>query len=200
MSAILSVFQHVSLVQIFSAFIVMFAIIDINGSIPIIVQLKERNLKIKPGSVFIISFIVLMTFLFVGEGLLKLFNVDISSFAVAGSIIIFVLAAEMIFDIEVFKNKSPDGSATIVPLVFPLVAGPGTVTTMLSLRAEFHGINIVFAIILNLIYVYIVLKYVYLIKRLLGDGGIYILRKFFGIILLAMGVKLFFTNLMIIIH
>ncbi|MGI6718095.1 MAG: MarC family protein [Bacteroidales bacterium] len=200
MSAILSIFQHVSLVQIFSAFIVMFAIIDINGSIPIIVQLKERNLKIKPGSVFIISFIVLMTFLFVGEGLLKLFNVDISSFAVAGSIIIFVLAAEMIFDIEVFKNKSPDGSATIVPLVFPLVAGPGTVTTMLSLRAEFHGINIVFAIILNLIYVYIVLKYVYLIKRLLGDGGIYILRKFFGIILLAMGVKLFFTNLMIIIH
>lgn len=200
MSAILSVFQHVSLVQIFGAFIVMFAIIDINGSIPIIVQLKERNLKIKPGSVFIISFIVLMTFLFVGEGLLKLFNVDISSFAVAGSIIIFVLAAEMIFDIEVFKNKSPDGSATIVPLVFPLVAGPGTVTTMLSLRAEFHGINIVFAIILNLIYVYIVLKYVYLIKRLLGDGGIYILRKFFGIILLAMGVKLFFTNLMIIIH
>lgn len=200
MSTILSFFQQISILQIFSAFIVMFAIIDINGSIPIIVQLRERKLKIKPGSVAIISFIVLMVFLFVGEGLLKLFNVDISSFAVAGSLIIFVLAAEMIFDVEIFKNKSPDGSATIVPLVFPLVAGPGTVTTMLSLRAEYASINIVIAIALNLVYVYVVLRHVHIVKRLLGEGGVYILRKFFGIILLAMGVKLFFTNLMIIIR
>ncbi len=196
----LSFFQQISFLQIFSAFIVMFAIIDINGSIPIIVQLRERKLKIKPGSVAVISFIVLMVFLFVGEGLLKLFNVDISSFAVAGSLIIFVLAAEMIFDVEIFKNKSPDGSATIVPLVFPLVAGPGTVTTMLSLRAEYASINIVIAIALNLVYVYVVLRHVHIVKRLLGEGGVYILRKFFGIILLAMGVKLFFTNLMIIIR
>lgn len=200
MSTILSFFQQISILQIFSAFIVMFAIIDINGSIPIIVQLRERKLKIKPGSVAVISFIVLMVFLFVGEGLLKLFNVDISSFAVAGSLIIFVLAAEMIFDVEIFKNKSPDGSATIVPLVFPLVAGPGTVTTMLSLRAEYASINIVIAIALNLVYVYVVLRHVHIVKRLLGEGGVYILRKFFGIILLAMGVKLFFTNLMIIIR
>lgn len=188
-----------SLQEIFTAFMVLFAVIDITGSIPIIVNLKSSGKKIKPFSASIISLGILILFLFAGEALLKLFNTDIASFAIAGSLILFALAVEMTFNIELFKNDSNQGQATIVPIVFPLVAGPGTLTTALSLRAECSIENVIIAIILNMILVLFVLKNVNFVEKLLGKNGIYISRKFFGVILLAMAVKLFISNLQILL-
>ncbi|MEG1950387.1 MAG: MarC family protein, partial [Odoribacter sp.] len=133
--------------------------------------------------------------LFIGKALLSLFNVDISSFAVAGALVLLVLAVEMIFGVEIFKNDSPCGSATIVPLVFPLIAGAASFTTLLSLRAEYNVLNIIIAVGLNMILVYFVLRYVYYVERLFGKSGIYVMRKMFGIILLAIAVRLFMTNM-----
>lgn len=178
-----------------SAFMVLFAVIDILGAIPIIIGLREKNQKIEAGKTAIISFIILVAFLFVGEALLSLFNVDISSFAVAGALVILVLAVEMIFGIEVFKNDGPCGSATIVPLVFPLIAGAASFTTLLSLRAEYNIVNIITAVALNMTVVYFVLRYVTVVERIFGKSGVYVLRKFFGIILLAIAVRLFMTNI-----
>lgn len=190
---------HFSLKESLSAFMVLFAVIDILGAIPIIVGLREKNQKIESGKTAIISFIILVAFLFVGKALLSLFNVDISSFAVAGALVLLVLAVEMIFGIEIFKNDGPCGSATIVPLVFPLIAGAASFTTLLSLRAEYNVLNIIIAIGLNMGLVYVVLKYVNVVERLFGKSGIYVMRKFFGIILLAIAVRLFMTNIASII-
>lgn len=186
---------HISFKEIVSAFMVLFAVIDILGAIPIIVSLREKNQKIESGKAAVISFIILVLFLFLGQALLELFNVDISSFAVAGALILLVLAAEMIFGVEIFKSDSPCGSATIVPLVFPLIAGAASFTTLLSLRAEYAVLNIIIAVGLNMIVVYFVLRYVYYVERLFGKSGIYVMRKFFGIILLAIAVRLFTANL-----
>lgn len=174
---------------------VLFAVIDITGSIPVIVGLKEKGLKVEPGKAAIFSTLIFLLFLFLGDAILSLFGVTIESFAVAGSIIILILAAEMILDIEIFKYNGPGGSATIVPIIFPLVAGAGALTTVLSLRAEYHDLNIIIAIILNMVIVFFALKHLNLVESLLGKGGVYILRKFFGIILLAIAVKLFVTNI-----
>ncbi|MGB4413618.1 MAG: MarC family protein [Paludibacter sp.] len=187
--------MHFSLIQITSAFMVLFAIIDILGSIPIILNIKKKSNVIHAFRASAIALVILVLFLFTGEGILKLFNVDIQSFAVAGSLIIFFFAIEMILDIEIFRNKGPEGSSSIVPLAFPLIAGPGSFTTLLSLRAEYATENILVALFLNLIFVYVVLKSTSKIEKLIGEGGIYILRKFFGIILLAIAVKLFTTNI-----
>ncbi|KIO44315.1 MULTISPECIES: MarC family protein [Sanguibacteroides] len=184
-----------SIKEIFTAFMVLFAVIDITGSAPIIMNLNSSGNKVNAEKATGISLAIFITFLFAGDALLKLFNIDISSFAIAGALVLFVLAIEMTFNIEVFRNNGPGGSATIVPVVFPLVAGAGALTTTLSLRAECHVVNIIIAIILNMAVVYIVLKNVSLVERLIGKGGVYVLRKFFGIILLAMAVKLFTTNL-----
>ena len=181
--------------QVLSAFVVLFAIIDIAGSIPVIINLQERKGKINAGKISIVSFITLTAFLFAGEVILNLFGVNVSSFAVAGSIVIFVISAEMIFDVKIFKDDSPEESSYIVPLVFPLIAGAGAFTTLLSLRAEYEKINIIIALALNMIFVYAVLKSTNKIEKIIGKGGIYILRKFFGIILLAISVKLFTSNL-----
>jgi len=181
--------------EIASAFVVLFAIIDITGSIPIIVDLKQRKGNVKSGKVSLVSFFTLVVFLFVGEGLLNLFGVNLSSFAVAGSIVIFVLAAEMTFDVRIFRDESPSEASFIVPLVFPLIAGAGSFTTLLSLRAEYEILNILLAVALNMLFVYFVLRSTDKIEKILGKGGIYILRKFFGIILLAIAVKLFTSNL-----
>ena len=184
-----------SIKEILSAFMVLFAIIDITGSIPIIIELKRKGNTIQPVSAVISSIIIFVAFLFAGDGLLSLFGVDIQSFAVAGAIVILVLAIEMILGVELMKNDGPKGSATLVPLVFPLIAGAGTLTTLLSLRAEFHIENIIVAILLNMVFVYIVLTRIDWIEKIFGQGVIYVLRKFFGIILLAMAVKLFVTNI-----
>lgn len=185
--------------QILSSFMVLFAIIDITGSIPVIISLKQKS-KVQSGKVALISFLILLSFLFVGDALLGLFGVDISSFAVAGAIIILILAAEMLLDVEIFKSNSDNGgSVTVVPLIFPLIAGTGTMTTLLSLRAEFDVENIIVALALNMLVVYLVLKYVHIAEKIIGDKGIFVLRKFFGIILLAMAVKLFTTNLVSVV-
>ncbi|MDR1273137.1 MAG: MarC family protein [Odoribacteraceae bacterium] len=185
----------ISLKEIASTFMVLFAVIDITGSIPIILQMRERGGEINAFKAAALSLVVLVSFLFIGEIVLGLFSVDPSSFAVAGALVIFVLACEMIFGIEVFKNDGPPGSSTVVPLVFPLIAGAGTLTTLTSLRADYHVVNILIAILLNILVIYLVLRKVSIVERLIGKGGVYLLRKVFGIILLAIAVKLFTSNL-----
>ncbi len=181
--------------QILSATVVLFAIIDILGSIPIILNIRAKGQKINSLVVSSFALGILMLFLFFGDFILQLFNVDIQSFAVAGALVIFVYALEMLLDVEIFRNNGPAGSASFVPIAFPLVAGPGSFTTLLSLRAEYDVVNIVVALLLNLIFVYLVLKFTSKIEKVIGEAGIYVLRKFFGIILLAIAVKLFATNL-----
>jgi multiple antibiotic resistance protein len=181
--------------DLISAFIVLFAIIDVTGSLPIFVDLKNKNRFFSPFKASFFSFLILLAFFFVGEGILRLFNVDVSSFAVAGSLVIFVIACEMTFGWEIFKMDSPGGSATIVPVIFPLLAGPGAFTALLSLKAEFSSIVIISALTLNMLLVLVVLRNVNIVEKLIGSGGIYVLRKFFGIILLAISVKLFIGNI-----
>jgi multiple antibiotic resistance protein len=187
--------MNFSFIEITSAFMVLFAIIDILGSIPIILNIKKKNNKIYAFWASLIALLILVLFLFTGEGILKLFSVDIESFAVAGALIIFIFAIEMILDIEIFRNNGPKSSSSFIPLAFPLIAGPGSFTTLLSLRAEYQIENIIVALVLNLAFVYLVLKSTNRIEKIFGEAGIYILRKFFGIILLAIAVKLFTTNL-----
>lgn len=181
--------------QMVSAFIVLFAVIDIIGSIPIIINLKERGKDVNAMKATVISFVLLIGFFYAGDMMLKLFHVDIESFAVAGAFVIFLMSLEMILDVEIFKNTGPIKEATLVPLVFPLLAGAGAFTTLLSLRAEYAPLNIVLALIVNMVWVYIVLRLTDRIERLLGKGGIYVIRKFFGIILLAISARLFTANL-----
>ncbi|MEG1587078.1 MAG: MarC family protein [Bacteroidales bacterium] len=178
-----------------SAFMVLFAVIDITGLTPILMDLQRKGGPICAEKAAGYSLFTLVAFLFLGDLLLKLFGVDISSFAVAGALIIFVMAIEMILGIEIFKFDGPAGSTTIIPVVFPFIAGAGSFTTLLSLRAEYNLLNILIALIMNILVVYIVIKKLNLLERILGNGGIYVLRKFFGIILLAISVKLFTSNL-----
>lgn len=191
---------HFSFREIISAFMVLFAIIDITGSIPIILDLKSKGSKIKPAATVLGSLAVFIIFLFAGDGLLSLFGVDIQSFAVAGSILIFILAIEMILGVEIMKTDGPSSNPTIVPLIFPLIAGAGTLTTLLSIRAEFRLENIIVALILNMIFVYLVLAKLNWIEKIFGKSVIYVLRKFFGIILLAIAIKLFITNVAAIVE
>ena len=190
-----------SVVEIISAFLVLFAIIDVTGSVPIFLNLRSQNKSINPGKAAFYSLIILVGFLFVGEWILKLFQLDISAFAVAGAIVLLILSIEMIFGVEIFRNDSTnsDNSSTLFPVVFPLIAGPGSFTTLLSMRAEYHAFNIILAVLLNMLIVYLVLRYLDLVKKLLGESGAYILRKFFGVILMAISVKLLTSNLSVLI-
>ena len=181
--------------QFLSAFIVLFAVIDIIGSIPIILDLKQKGRSVNALKATLIAFALLLGFFYAGDMMLRLFQVDIASFAVAGAFVIFLMSLEMILDIEIFKNTGPIKEATLVPLVFPLLAGAGAFTTLLSLRAEYAPINIVLALILNMVWVFIVMKLTDRIERLLGKGGIYVIRKIFGIILLAISARLFTANI-----
>ena len=179
----------------FSAFIVLFAVIDPIGAIPVIISVREQGRAISAFKAVLYSFVLMVIFFFMGEGLLQLFGVDINSFAVAGSLVLFLLAMEMVLDIEIFKNAGPIKEATYVPLVFPMLAGAGSFTTLLSLRAEYSSLNILLALSMNMIIVYIVLMTTGRIQRILGKAGMYFVKKFFGIILLAISVKLFTSNL-----
>ena len=189
----------ISFSELSRAFITLFAIIDITGSIPLILSLKSKGIDINPIRTSCVALGMMIMFLFLGERIMHLFNVDIQSFAVAGSFVLFIMALEMILDIEIFRNNGPKNMGGIVAIAFPLVAGPGSLTAMIALRAEFAPINILIALILNLVFVFLVLKSTGRIEKLLGKGGIYILRKFFGIILLAIAVKLFTSNLQYLI-
>jgi len=186
-------FFHFDSRQIITVTMVLFAIIDVVGSVPIIIQLRQKTGHIQSESATLVAGALMILFLFVGEQLLNIIGLDVSSFAIAGSFIIFILAVEMVLGINLFKDEMPQ-SASIVPLAFPLIAGAGTMTTILSLKAGYDTQNILVAIIINCLFVYLVLKNTYRIENLLGRTGLNILRKAFGIILLAISIKLFRTN------
>jgi multiple antibiotic resistance protein len=191
---------QLDLQQIVSAFIVLFAVIDIFGSTPIIINLKKQGRPVGAWKASSLSGALLLGFFFAGDAMLRLFSVDISSFAVAGALVIFLMALEMILDITIFKNQGPIKEATLVPVVFPLIAGAGSFTTLLSLKAEFHSVNIITALVLNMLCVYIVIRATDWVERKISASFIYLLRKFFGIILLAISVRLFTANFMSLIH
>jgi len=180
--------------EIFTAGMILFAVIDIIGSIPIIVDLRKKVGHIQSEKASVVAAILMIVFLFVGEEILNLIGIDVNSFAVAGSFILFFLAIEMILGVQLYKDEAPE-TAAIVPLAFPLVAGAGTMTSILSLRAEYHTINIIIAILINIIIVYLVLKSSGKIERVLGKQGINVIRKIFGVVLLAIAVKLFAANI-----
>lgn len=180
--------------EIASASMILFAVIDIIGSIPIIIDLRKKAGHIESGKATVVAGILMIVFLFVGKEILNLIGIDVNSFAVAGSFILFFLALEMILGITLYKDDAPE-TAAVVPLAFPLIAGAGTMTTLLSLRAEYETINIVAAIVLNIIFVFIVLKSSGKIEHFLGKQGINVVRKIFGVILLAIAVKLFAANI-----
>ena len=181
--------------QILSAFIVLFAVIDVLGSTPIFLSLKQQGRPVNAWKATLISLALMLAFFFAGDAMLRLFNVDIESFAVAGSLIIFLMSLEMILDVEIFKNQGPIKEATLVPVVFPLLAGAGSFTTLLSLRAEYAQVNIIIGLLLNMVFVYIVLKATDRVEKVISKAAIHLLRKFFGIILLAISVRLFTANL-----
>ena len=193
----MSFFSTFSTVEFLSAFIVLFAVIDPIGIMPIILSIRGKGKIINPNKAVLYSFSLMFLFFFVGDWILNLFGVDINSFAVAGALIIFLMAIEMVLDIEIFKDSSiAANNATMVPVVFPLLAGAGSFTTLLSLKAEYASVNILIALLVNAVVVYFMLKSTSYLQRLLGKGGIYFTRKFFGIILLAISVKLFTSNLL----
>jgi len=181
--------------QLLKSTMVLFAVIDIVGSIPVLMDVKRKSGDIHPGRASLVALGIMLAFLFVGEGIITFLGVDVNSFAVAGSFVLFFMALEMILGIELFKTDPTSmKTATIVPVAFPLIAGAGSMTSILSLRAEFAQLNIMIAIIINMAIVFIVLKNLGRLERILGEGGIAVLRKVFGIILLAIAVKLFASN------
>lgn len=186
--------------QILTAFMVLFAVIDIIGNIPIIIDLRKKVGHIQSEKASLIAGVIMIVFLFLGQSLLSLIGIDVNSFAVAGSFILFFIALEMILGITLYKDdgNSAPITATVFPLAFPLIAGPGSLTTLLSLRAEFEIQNIIVAVVLNVFFLYIVLKTSSKIESLIGPSGIQIIRKVFGVILLAISVKLFAQNIKIL--
>ena len=176
-----------------TSFMVLFAVIDILGSVPIIVSLRQKFGKIESEKAAIVAGLLMISFLFIGNNILKFIGVDVNSFAIAGAFVIFIIAIEMILGIEIHKTNQPQ-AASIVPIAFPLIAGAGTLTTTLSLRAEYHDINIIFGIVLNTILVYVVLRLAPWIEKKLGEGSLQVLQKVFGIVLLAISIKLFTAN------
>lgn len=184
-----------SLKEILSVTLILFSVIDIIGSVPIIIDLRKKAGHIQSEKATIIAGIIMVAFLYLGESILRLFGVDIQSFAIAGAIIIFLIGLEMILGRHIFRPDAEPGTSSIVPLAFPLIAGAGTMTTIISLKAEYDTMNILIGISLNLVFVYVVLKSSEWIERKLGTAGTDLLRKVFGIILLAIAIKLFKTNL-----
>jgi multiple antibiotic resistance protein len=179
-----------NIVEILKVTMVLFAVIDIIGSIPVILSLKQRLGSINPLKASLVSLLIMVVFLFVGQSILNLIGITEGDFAIAGSFVLFFVALEMILGIRIYRDEDVS-TASVVPLAFPLIAGTGTLTTLLSIRAEYNLLSILIAIVINVIVVYFVLRYLNLLERLLGIGGIAILKKVFGIILLALAIKLF---------
>lgn len=184
-----------NLKEIFSVTLILFSVIDILGSIPFIILIRKREGKIQAEKATIISAGLMIIFLYLGQSILQLFGLDVASFAVAGAIVIFIVAMEMILGITLIKDDpNSKGSGSVVPLAFPLIAGAGTLTTILSLRAVFEEVNILTGIILNLVIIYIVLRSSAWLERVIGESGFAVLRRVFGVILLAISVKIFKSN------
>ena len=181
--------------QVLSSFIFLFAIVDPLGNIPVTLNMERKGVKISPWQVSLATIIILITFLFAGEWVLKLFGVKIEYFAIAGGFVIFLMALEMVLDITIFKNEGLEGSGSIVPLAFPMYAGPGAFTAVLSITAEYDIINLVVAIALNTVLLFVILSGTKWLTKYIGQTTLYILRKFFGIIVLAIACKLMFANL-----
>ena len=188
-------FSSFNWVELFKVSTVLFAVIDIVGSVPLIIKIKERAGDIHEIRTSAVSLIIMIGFLFLGDSILKLFGVTVEAFAVAGAMILFAMALEMILGVRLFRDEVSGKTASVVPLAFPIIAGAGTMTTLVSLKAEYHEINIITGILINVLIVYITLKLTRRIEKLLGEGGIAILKKVFGIILLAIAIKLFTSNL-----
>ncbi len=179
--------------NILTVSMILFAVIDIIGSIPVIIQIRQKTGTIHPEKATMVAFLIMLLFLFLGENILKFMGIDVSSFAIAGSFVLFFLALEMILGIRLYRDELP-ATASVVPIAFPLIAGAGTMTTLLSLRAEFNSLEIITGIILNLVLVYLCLKNLRFLEKLLGPGGIGVMRRVFGFILMAIAVKLFRAN------
>ena len=188
-----TILHYFNFKEIISVTMILFAIIDIVGAIPIIIQLRKKAGHIQSEKASMVALILMIIFLFLGEQLLAVIGLDVKSFAIAGSLVIFIIALEMVLGANFFKDEIPD-SVSIVPLAFPIIAGAGTMTTLLSLKSEYETQNIIFGIIINMIFVYAVLKNTLRLENLLGKTGLNILRKAFGIILLAIAIKLFRHN------
>lgn len=188
--------MEINITEIAAAFMILFAVVDIVGSIPLIVEIKRKSGELHPVRATAVSFVIMIAFLFLGVKLINLIGIDVNSFAVAGSFVLFFLALEMILGIQIFKEdeQTPKSTASIVPLAFPIIAGAGSMTTIISLKAEYESVNIAIAIFLNMVLVFAVLKSTNKIEKMLGLAGIAILRKVFGIVLLAIAVKLFTSN------
>ena len=184
--------------QVLSSFIFLFAIIDPFGNIPITLNMIKKGVKISPLKVCIATIVILITFLFAGEWVLKLFGVKIEYFAIAGGFVIFLMALEMVLDVTIFKNEGLEGSGSIVPLAFPMYAGPGAFTALLSITAEYDIINLVISVALNTVALFFVLRGTNWLNKYVGQTTLYILRKFFGIIVLAIACKLMFGNLALV--
>ena len=186
--------MHIDPKELLTVTFTLFAVIDIVGSVPILISLKEKMGGIRELRATLISGALMILFLFVGKGFLNLLGLDVRSFAVGGSIVIFILGLEMVLGLEFFKSESNVKAATVVPIAFPLIAGSGTLTTLMSLKANYGETTLLIAILINLIIVFAVLKSLGAIARLLGPAGLIAVRKFFGVILLAIAVKIFATN------
>lgn len=196
----LEILKQFDLTQFIGAFVVLFAIIDIVGTLPVVMNLQHNGRKVSASRASIISLILFIGFMYMGKAFLSLFSLDVSSFAVAGSIIVFIIAMEMVLDIEIFRTNSSVGNdATFTPVVFPLIAGAGSFTTLLSIRSQYNDFNIILAIIANVCIVYVALKFSAKLEKLLSPGVICIFQKAFGIILLSLAVKLFTSNITILI-
>ena len=181
--------------QILSSFIFLFAIVDPLGNIPVTLNMQRKGIKISPFKVSVATIVILITFLLAGEWVLKLFGVKIEYFAIAGGFVIFLMALEMVLDISIFKNEGLEGTGSLVPLAFPMYAGPGAFTAVLSITAEYDTINLLISITMNTIVLFGVLAGTHWLSKYLGQTTLYILRKFFGIIVLAIACKLMFANL-----
>lgn len=185
-----------SLTEIISATMVLFAVIDIIGSIPVILDIKKRAGEVHPEKATLVAMVIMFAFLFVGERIITFIGIDVNSFAVAGSFVLFALAMEMILGVRLFRDDGASPKvASIVPLAFPIIAGAGSMTSILSLRAEYDVLNIAVAILLNIFLVYLTLRQTNRLERFFGEGGIAVLRKVFGIVLLAIAIKLFSSNI-----
>ena len=191
----LEFFSAFSVKESVGTFLILFAIIDVLGATPILIDLREKGKTVSPLKATLSAFGLLLIFFIAGDAVLKFFSVDINSFAVAGSILLFLMALEMLLDIEIFKYNGPTNEATFIPLVFPLLAGAGALTTIIALKSEYADINILVGLLLNMVWVYIVLVMTEKIQKRLGKSFIYMLRKFFGVMLLAISVGMFTSNL-----
>jgi multiple antibiotic resistance protein len=185
--------------NVLSITLILFSVIDIIGNIPVIIDLKKKGVVVDSVQAALVSMLLMVAFLYAGEGILKLFGLDVQSFAVAGAIILFFLGLEMILGVRFFRESAGTSTGTIVPIAFPLIAGAGTMTTLISLKSKYKDLEILTAILLNIIVVFAVLHFSDYIKEKLGDAGTAVLRKVFGIILLAIAIKLFKENFHLVI-